>query len=83
MLCILETGARGGQEASDGNRTHSFRILMRCGADYSDARVRHIHTHARGHLHIYTTSTFVIPVMTCSRLHLPLIYFDTKSIVVM
>ena len=53
MLCILETGARGGQEASDGNRTHSFRILMRCGADYSDARVRHIHTHARSSAHIH------------------------------
>lgn len=35
----MEIGAWGGHEASDGNRTHSFRILMRCGADFSDAEV--------------------------------------------
>lgn len=40
MLCIIEMGAWGGDEASDGNRTHSFGILMRCGADSADAKVR-------------------------------------------
>lgn len=39
MLCIIEMGAWGGDEASDGNRTHSFGILMRCGADSTDAEV--------------------------------------------
>lgn len=74
----LEVGRRRLMETG---RTHSeywwdaVQITQKCDSD--------THTHTLGHRHIYTTSTFVIPVMTCSRLHLSLIYFDTKSIVVM
>lgn len=44
VLCLMEMGAWGGQEASDGNRTHSFRILMRFGVDSSDAEVTRTYT---------------------------------------
>lgn len=71
----MEMGARGGNQASDGKQDTLIQ-------NTDEMRCRYLtHTHMHGYLHIYTTSTFVISVMTRSRLHLLLIYFDVKPIV--